>query len=108
MLKARATSAAAAASALCITGQSVLSGRFILVVVEATEQDERYKAAKARVQQLRAFYTHLATYVVINLFLIVLNLITSPDSLWFYWVTLGWGIGLVLHGVQVFGTGSIF
>jgi hypothetical protein len=80
---------------------------FILASVAEIE-DERYKAAKARVQQLRAFYTHLATFVVINIFLIVLNLITDPDELWFYWVTLGWGVGLVLHGLQVFGSGSIF
>ena len=71
-------------------------------------EDDRYKAAKSRVAQLRGFYVHLTTFVVVNAFLIILNLITSPDSLWFYWVLLGWGIGLVAHALQVYGSFTIF
>ncbi len=82
--------------------------RAVYPCIVDTKEDERYKAARSRVQQLRAFYTHLATFLVINVFLVVLNLITSPDTLWFYWVTLGWGVGLVIHGLQVFGAWTIF
>ena len=73
----------------------------------ATEHD-RYKAAKSRVAQLRGFYVHLTTFIVVNAFLVTLNLLTSPDSLWFYWVLLGWGIGLVAHALQVYGSFTIF
>ena len=73
----------------------------------ATE-DDRYKAAKSRVAQLRGFYVHLTTFIVVNAFLVTLNLLTSPDSLWFYWVLLGWGIGLVAHALQVYGSFTIF
>ena len=74
----------------------------------ATEEDARYKAAKSRVAQLRGFYVHLTTYIVVNVFLVVLNLLTSPDTLWFYWVTLGWGVGIVAHALQVYGSFTIF
>jgi hypothetical protein len=74
----------------------------------ATTEDDRYRAAKSRVAQLRGFYVHLTTFIVVNLFLLVLNLLTDPDSLWFYWVLLGWGIGLVAHALQVYGSFTIF
>lgn len=64
--------------------------------------EERLEKARARVKQLREFYQHLATYVCVNIFLFVLNLITS-DDLWFYWVTIPWGLGLALHAYTVFG-----
>ena len=51
---------------------------------------------------------HLTTFIVVNAFLVTLNLLTSPDSLWFYWVLLGWGIGLVAHALQVYGSFTIF
>jgi len=64
--------------------------------------DEKYEEAKERVKELKGFYRNLITYVAVNIFLIVINLITSPDNLWFYWVTIFWGIGIVLHTSKVF------
>ncbi|RLB28785.1 MAG: histidine kinase [Deltaproteobacteria bacterium] len=34
--------------------------------------------------------------------LIIINLVTSPGSLWFYWVTIFWGIAILLHASRVF------
>jgi len=64
--------------------------------------DEKYEEAKRRVKELKDFYTNLLTYVGVNVLLIIINLITSPGSLWFYWVTIFWGIGIVLHASKVF------
>ena len=64
--------------------------------------DEKYEEAKKRVKELKGFYRNLITYVAVNICLIVINLITSPDSLWFYWVTIFWGISIVLHASKVF------
>lgn len=64
--------------------------------------DERYEEAKRRVKELKDFYRNLMTYVAVNILLIVINLITSPDKLWFFWVTIFWGIGIVLHASRVF------
>ena len=47
------------------------------------------------------FRRHLRTFVVINLFLLLINLITYKGSLWFYWVTLFWGLFLFLRWLKV-------
>ncbi|MEM1563718.1 MAG: 2TM domain-containing protein [Candidatus Bathyarchaeia archaeon] len=47
----------------------------------------------------REFLSHLAAYIIINVFLIIVNMLTSPKTLWFYWVLVGWGIGLAFHFV---------
>lgn len=60
------------------------------------------KAAAERVRRLRAFYTHLFTYLVINGFLVAVNLLASPGTLWFYWVSLAWGIGLLFDAFETF------
>jgi uncharacterized membrane protein YecN with MAPEG domain len=64
--------------------------------------DERYKKAKRRVEELKKFYGNVVTYVAINIILIIINLVTSPGTLWFYWVTIFWGIAILLHASRVF------
>ena len=64
--------------------------------------DERYDKAKKRVEELKKFYSNLVTYIVINIVLIIINLVTSSGSLWFYWVTIFWGIAILLHASRVF------
>jgi len=67
------------------------------------KEDERYEKAKKRVEEIKSFYTHLFVYIVVNLGLFLLDVLTSPGKLWFYWVLIGWGIGLAIHGLNVFG-----
>jgi len=64
--------------------------------------DAKYEEAKARVKELKSFYSNLITYLAVVTLLLVINLITSPDHLWFYWVALFWGIGIILHASKVF------
>ena len=66
------------------------------------EEETKYQRAKKRVEALRGFYVHLGVYVVVNLFLFLFNIVTTPDSLWFYWPLLGWGIAIVVHASSVF------
>ena len=58
--------------------------------------DERYEAARQRVQEKKGFFAHAFTFLVINIvFLIVAG--------WSWlWVTLFWGIGLAVHAYRVF------
>ena len=72
------------------------------------ERQEAYEKAKKRAAEKVEFFTHLTTYVVINIILIIINLVTSPQYYWFKWPLLGWGIGIVLHAANVFiyGEGS--
>ena len=61
-----------------------------------------YERARKAVEEKLGFYRHLGTYVVINILLIIINLTTSADYLWFKWPLLGWGIGVAFHGLKVF------
>lgn len=59
--------------------------------------------ARKQVRKEREFYAHLASYLIVNTFFVVLNLLTDPGSIWFIFPMLGWGIGLASHATSVFG-----
>ncbi len=63
------------------------------------------EAARKRIAELRGYYGHLAAYGAVNLFLFGLNIFLTPDFYWFFFPLFGWGIGLAIHTVHVFGTG---
>ena len=65
------------------------------------ESDLRQQA-RDRVAAKLSFFLHLAVYVAVNVLLVAVNLLTTPEHLWFYWPMLGWGIGVAFHGVVVF------
>jgi 2TM domain len=66
------------------------------------QEYERYQRAKKQVEQIKGFYGGLISYVVVNIFLVFINLKYSPEYLWFFWPMLGWGIGVVFHGIKAF------
>jgi len=66
------------------------------------ENQEVYQSAKKRVEAKIGFYIHLAVYVGVNILLIIINLSTSPEYIWFKWPLVGWGIGLFFHGMSLF------
>lgn len=72
------------------------------------KEDERYKYAKKKVEELRGFYVHVLIYIVVNIGLFLMNLIQTPGAWWFYWATIGWGIGLAAHAVSVFTHYGVF
>lgn len=68
---------------------------------------EAYRQAEKRVKDRMGFYWHLATYVIVNGFLIAIYLLTSLADgglyyPWFIWPLAGWGIGLLLNFLGVF------
>jgi hypothetical protein len=64
---------------------------------------EDIRKAKKKVKAKKEFYQHLMAFVIVNYFLLALNLVTSPFNWWFHFPLLGWGIGLAFHYVDVFG-----
>ncbi|HQZ25435.1 MAG TPA: 2TM domain-containing protein [Flavobacterium sp.] len=66
------------------------------------QEEERYFQAKKRVEEIKGFYGNLIAYIAVNIGLMVINLLTSPEYLWFFWPMLGWGIGVLFHGMKVF------
>lgn len=71
-------------------------------------EQERYYQAKKRVEEIKGFYGNLIAYIIFNGFFLVLNLLTSPDHLWFFWPLLGWGLGVFFHGMKVFNYTPFF
>lgn len=66
------------------------------------QNNDKYAKAVKKVEDIKGFYGNLASYIFVNIGLLVLNLTTSPNHLWFYWPLLGWGIGVVFHAANVF------
>lgn len=84
----------------------ILSAKPNVFSEKMNDEDKAYERAHKRVKELKSFYGNLISYCIIIPFLIILNLITSPRNLWFYWPMLGWGIGLLAHGASVFAIGK--
>lgn len=59
-------------------------------------EDEVYRKAKERVNEIKSFYNHLIVYVLINVIFIYF-----VGKGWL-WVTAFWGIGLVFQYVRTF------
>ena len=60
------------------------------------------------VRDIKGFYSHAVWYVAANAVLAVWNLVATPDNLWFLWCLIGWGAGLLAHGLSVFEVFDLF
>ncbi|WP_374334596.1 2TM domain-containing protein [Leeia sp.] len=79
---------------------STLSSEQAMPVSDTLDRDEQL--ALSRVRKLKRFYIHLIQYLVVISALCLINLLSSPRHLWFYWPALGWGIGILVHASSVF------
>jgi hypothetical protein len=76
--------------------------------------DERYNIAYKRVKRIKGFYIHALVYVLVNAFIIISshNRSLLGNEVFFRWETfstaLFWGIGLLAHGLSVFGRNIFF
>lgn len=77
--------------------------------MQATLNDPSQPSASAdeilafrQVHKLRGFYVHAFQYVLVVSGLAAVNLLSSPQYLWFLWVAFGWGIGVMSHAMAVF------
>ncbi len=65
--------------------------------------EKEIRKARRRVKAKKGFYSHLAAYTIIIVFLFLLNHITSPGNYWFQFPLLGWGVAIAFHYLGVFG-----
>jgi hypothetical protein len=75
------------------------------------EKEEAYLRAKKKLDKLVGFYWHLAVYIIVNLFLIILIGTKSNNGFWQFGTfatPLFWGIGLLFHFLAVFGSDFLF
>ncbi|MGA6971019.1 MAG: HAMP domain-containing sensor histidine kinase [Candidatus Binatus sp.] len=64
---------------------------------------QTYMRARKRAQAEAGFFVHLMWYGIIIGFLFIINMITSPGTLWVVWPALGWGFGIASHFAAVYG-----
>lgn len=62
--------------------------------------------ARKRAGAKLGWYAHAAVYVIVNLILFAMSRHAFGTRGWSVFPLLGWGLGLVLHGVAVFVLGS--
>lgn len=67
------------------------------------KSDGKYQRAKRRVRELKDFYGHLTTYGSVMTLLFFVDLLIGPGW-WFFWPLFGWGIGVFVHALSVFGS----
>lgn len=75
-----------------------------LSIMETTnyQTENSYYKAQKKVEEIKGFYGNLFSFVLINLGLMILNLVTYPQYLWFLYPFFGWGIGVAIHAMYTF------
>lgn len=66
------------------------------------QNQEAYTNAKKKVETRMSFYTHLVVYLVVIAMLTILNLTVAGDYFWAKWPMIGWGSGVIVHGLFTF------
>lgn len=79
-----------------------LSEQAIAAAARQHESEGELDAELARrlSKERRGFLSHVATFVIINAFLMIMNL-ASGGPLWSFWPLFGWGMGLAFHLLSV-------
>lgn len=72
----------------------------------AFSPDEIDRLARRRAGAKLGWYMHAALYVVINLVLFSMSKYGFGTRPWSVFPLLGWGLGVLLHGVSIFVLGS--
>ncbi len=60
------------------------------------------------VEGVKGFYQHLFSYIPTMLILVIINFLITPDFYWVIFPMIGWGIGIISHGIQAFELFSLF
>ena len=68
----------------------------------AMTMTDEYAKARRRAEAKYRFFVHAAVYAAVMVFLVLINVVTSPGVIWFVWPLIGWGFALALHGVGVY------
>jgi hypothetical protein len=86
--------------------------------IDNEKMNRKYIRAKKRVDQLKGYYGHLTSYILVNIFISAFSIIndmkdgdtlnqalfeTNDHQLWLWW-----GIGIAFHTYGVFGARLLF
>lgn len=62
----------------------------------------QYQKAKKKVREIRDFYINLSLYCIFIPVIIAINLLFVPQFHWFWFSIIGWGTGVIFHGLSTF------
>lgn len=68
---------------------------------------KRYEKAKERVELIKGFYGNLTSYCIVIPVLAYINF-TTTSFVWVIFPAIGWGIGLIAHGLKAYGYNPLF
>lgn len=80
----------------------ILTKQVTVMETSFKEENSSYFKAQKKVEEIKGFYANLTSYIVVITGLAILNIISSPNHLWFLYPALGWGLGVAAHGMKVF------
>ena len=81
----------------------ILTQKITAMNTQPSSESMAYERASKRVKDLKGFYSSLISYCLVIPFLVFINLRTAPEYHWFWWPMFGWGLGLSLSAIKVFG-----
>lgn len=77
------------------------------------EEQKRLEKAQKKVEDIKGFYKHLAAYILVNAFLLIMQAINlDPGEKFWSWRTfitaISWGLGLLAHWLNVYSRNVFF
>lgn len=67
------------------------------------DRNEMERLARRRAGAKMGFIIHATVFVLVNALLFAINRQFTPQYVWSFWPLGGWGIGLAVHGLVVYG-----
>lgn len=61
-----------------------------------------FRKANMKAKKLREFYSHLRTYLIVNLLFLIINQIENSGEWWVLYPVIGWGFCLTIHAIDAF------
>lgn len=68
----------------------------------STQISDAERDAIEYVREVKGFYSHLAIFGAVMIFLIGINIFVTPGYFWVLWAASGWLVGITAHGLMVF------
>jgi hypothetical protein len=66
-------------------------------------QHSQVRRARRRAGRKLGFFLHASVFAAVNIGLIAINMGATPDRPWSLFPLVGWGFGLLMHGLAVLG-----
>jgi hypothetical protein len=70
--------------------------------------DEAHEEARRHVRRKRTFFMLLGIWVVLSVMWFLIDILDDSEASWFYWPTLGTGVGVAITGIVLLGVGGLF